>query len=101
VARRQIEFLQKKSQAISRWVALARVAHSSLASFSPRNSMRLVLPYGRFSNFRTDALTGNSYAAELAFQGPSAKSQRGEYRPMRLSARLPTARVCDGVAPRR
>ena len=36
LSRREIEFLQQESQAISRWTVWARVAHSSLRLFLPR-----------------------------------------------------------------
>jgi hypothetical protein len=37
VALRKIEFLQQESQAVSRWIFLARIAHSGLRLLLPRD----------------------------------------------------------------
>jgi hypothetical protein len=102
VARREIEFLEKKTKSISRWTALARVAHSVATLASPPESRcDIRRSYGRLIDFRTDAFTAHSYAAVLVFQGVTAKTvQRG--RAKRRHAGAPSAPVHvreDGIPP--
>ena len=100
VTRREIEFLQQKAQSISRWIALARVAHSVATLASPPGlPCDIRHPYGRISDSRTDAFTAHSYAAVLGFQALETENvaARTRKRAARTYADSPGSCATDGA----